>query len=256
MNENLTYRFGGVSRVYGASNLVKFNNSKVLVVGLGGVGSWCVEALARSGIGSISLCDFDDICISNTNRQLHALEGEIGRFKTESLKDRLLKINPEIEIQIFNDGYSLETESNIFNNHYDFVIDAIDKSLTKFHLANACIERNIKEVVVGSAGGRLDPTQIVLGDLSKSHEDTLLSILRKDLRRKRGLPRKGKMGIDCIHSTEKPRFPLGPDDFTNVKPDHFKKPLDCSTGFGTITHVTGSFGFLATHACLKYLMEN
>lgn len=251
MTEDYTYRFSGIARLYGQESLKKLQSSRILVVGLGGVGSWVVESLARSGVGTIGLVDFDDICISNTNRQLHALEGEIGKQKTESLKARSLKINPEVDILSFNLPYSLETEESIFAETYDVVIDCIDHAHTKLFLAKACLKRKIPQVVVGSAGGRRDPQLIKACDLSKTREDNLLAMLRKDLRRQCGLPRKGKMGIQAIYSQEKPLYPLGEDKFTRLKPDDFKKPLDCSTGFGTVTHITGTFAFLAAHVAIQ-----
>lgn len=256
MNQNLIDRFGGISRIFGEKGLQKINSSRVLVVGLGGVGSWSVEALARSGVGTLVLCDFDDICVSNTNRQLHALDGEIGKQKTLALKDRVKKINPEIQVEVFDEPFGLENQHKIFEMKYDCVIDAIDHAHTKLFLAKACQNKQVPEVVVGSAGGRMDPTKIQCTDLSKASEDPLLSILRKDLRRQAGFPRKGKMGIDCVYSLEKPLYPVGCDEFTREKPESFKKPLDCSTGFGTLTHITGTFGFMAAHACLQSLQKD
>lgn len=256
MDENWQNRFSGIARLYGEESLEVFRRSHALVVGLGGVGSWTVEALARSGVGAITLVDFDDICVSNTNRQSHTLENTVGKLKTQVLKTRLQAINPKIRIAVIEEAYSPEMNSVLFSESKDVVVDAIDRSHTKLFLAQACLERKVPEVVVGSAGGRLAPQLIKTGDLSQSLEDNLLSILRKDLRRQSGLPRKGKMGIDVVYSLEKPRYPLGPDEFSVHKPaDRTKRPLDCSTGFGTSTAMTGTFGFLAADLALKALLK-
>lgn len=258
-SEPLSFRFAGIERLYGKTGLQKLNNAHVAIIGLGGVGSWIVESLVRSGVGRLTLVDFDEVCISNTNRQIHAVTGNIGRMKTKVLQERAEAIHPAVQIHLIEEAFNLETEELIFAQPYDVVIDAIDQGHKKLFLAQACLKRGIPQVIVGSAGGRHDPTQIKTGDLAESYEDPLLAILRKDLRQQAGLPRKkkGPMGIQSVFSAEKPRYPVSENcetAFSDTKPESFKKPLDCATGFGTVSHVTGTFGFMASHLAIKYII--
>ena len=154
-------RFSGIERLYGKDGAKKVRHSHVLVVGLGGVGSWVVEALARTGVEKLTLVDFDDICVSNTNRQIHATENNVGRMKTQALKERVESINKNCQVNLIEEAFNKETETLIFKVNYDVAIDCIDKSIEKEQLIVACRERNIPIVVIGSAGGRKD--------LSKRH---------------------------------------------------------------------------------------
>ncbi len=242
-------RFGGIQRLYGKKAFVKIQQAHIAVIGLGGVGSWAAEALARTGIGHMTLVDFDDICVSNTNRQLHALQDQVGRPKTLAMKERLMGINPQLQVNVIDAPYERDTEAEIFKQSYSGVVDAIDHGLTKFELILACKERRIPIVISGTAGGRLDPSQIKTDDLAKSQEDPMLSAVRKKLRQRGGYPRKGRMGLPCVFTTEKPRYSDSQGEILFEKPKEFNKPLDCSTGFGTTTPVTGTFGF-----CLSHLM--
>ena len=255
MSENYALRFGGIKRLVGEADQQKIAQGHILVVGLGGVGSWVTEALARSGVGALTLVDFDDICITNTNRQSHALTESIGRQKTQVLKERLLSINPELQIDLIGEPYSRDIESEVFSRPFDGVIDCIDKSITKEHLIVACRGRGIPVVVAGSAAGRIDPTAIRLDDLSNSCEDSLLSLIRKNLRRQYGFPRKDKMNISCVFSTEKAKYWGENGEIQLEKPQGHNRPLDCSTGMGTISTVTGTFAFFLAHQALKDLCE-
>ena len=253
--ENL-FRFGGIQRLYGKKSFETLNRSRVLIVGLGGVGSWVVESLVRSAVGSLTLVDFDDICMSNTNRQIQAMNGNLGKLKSQVLKERALQINPMAEVISMDQAFDLDSEAEIFSRDYDLVVDALDHGLTKYYLSRNCAKRKIPIVVVGSAGGRRDPSQIKTGDLASVFNDRLLSILRKDLRRQADFPRKGPMGIACVFSTERALYPTCDDDVTTEKPAEFKKPLDCATGLGTATHLTGSFGFMAAHLAINQLLSS
>jgi len=253
--ENFDIRFGGIQRLYGLENFEKIQKSHVCVIGLGGVGSWTVEALARTGVGKITLVDFDDICVSNTNRQLHAQKENVGKMKTQALKERILLINPEVEVETFDEPFGEDTEESIFKSNFSVVVDSLDHNLTKFILVQACSKRKIPVVMSGSAGGRSDFTKIEVGDISLSREDAMLASIRKKLRQRGGFPRKGKMGIPCVFSGEKTKFMNFEGCITYDRPENFNKPLDCATGLGTATHVTGGFGFaladLAVQALLK-----
>ena len=248
-------RFGGIERLVGKKQSQILAEAHVLVVGLGGVGSWVVEALGRSGIGQISLMDFEDICVSNTNRQIHALDGNIGQLKTKALKDRLEKINPNIKIQIFDEDFNESNASRILSQGFDAVIDSVDEFVAKKALVVECVKRNIPIHLAGAAGGRLDPTKIFYADLSQTKEDSLLSHVRKRLRQKHGFPRKGSMGVPCVYSMEKPRFLSSSGDIHFEKPENFKKPLDCQTGYGTASFVTGTFGFFLVYGTIQTLLK-
>lgn len=260
MNQNRTdtaaeslYRFGGIVRLYGQRAFENFQQAHVLVIGLGGVGSWAVEALARSGVGALTLLDYDDICVSNTNRQIHATQENIGKFKTQALRERGLTINPHCLIRTVEESFSEETEELIFSQKYSVVIDCIDSTKYKFILRQACHKRHLPIVVVGAAGGRWDPSLVRIGDLSQSCEDPILALLRKQLRQKARFPRKGSMQTPCVYSVEKAKYPVEGGAICKTKPESFKKPLDCTTGLGTATPVTGTFGFMAAHLALQKL---
>lgn len=252
----MNFRFGGIARLYGAQGLERLFASHVAVIGLGGVGSWTVEALARSGVGQLTLVDFDDICVSNTNRQVHAISPHVGHMKTGVLKERVSMIHPQCQVHCLEDPYSEKLNPRLFSHKPDIIIDTMDQFLAKRDLALACRERDVPLIVAGAAGGRHDPSAIRSGDLSKSCEDPMLAHLRKRLRQKHGFPRKGKMGVDCVFSIEKPRYPNPRGEITSVKPEQFKKPLDCASGFGTVTWVTGSFGFQCAHLSVQRLLQN
>ena len=249
------FRFSGIQRLYGLCGAESIRKGHVLVVGLGGVGSWVVESLARTGIESLTLVDYDDICVSNTNRQLHATESNIGRMKTQALKDRVLSINKNCNVNLIEEIYSKDNESLVFKDDYDVVVDCIDKSIDKENLIVACRERNTPVVVVGSAGGRQDLSKVKVSDLSQTEVDPLLHIMRKSLRKNHGFPRlPKKMDIPTVYSIETPMFPSEDGGVTTERPDKFLKPLDCQTGFGTATHITGTFAFHATQQSIRYLV--
>ena len=252
--EEWDYRFSGIKRLYGMQAYQAFQKASVLVVGIGGVGSWAAESLVRSGVGEITLMDYDDICVSNTNRQIHAMTGEVGRLKTESLLERFQKINPQVVIKTKNEAFDESNAHKVFEDHYDVVVDATDDFVAKFNLVVQCKNNNIPIVLAGAAGGRKDPTLIRVTDLSESSEDALLSHLRKRLRQKAGFPRKDKMKLSCVYSLEKSVYPTSDGCVSTDKPDEFKKPLDCSSGFGTVAHITASFGLCLSHLALEKLL--
>ena len=249
------YRFSGIARVYGQTALEKLKSSHVLVVGLGGVGSWVVEALARSGVGAMSLVDFDDVCTSNFNRQIHALDSTVGQLKSEVLKKRVLQINKTCQLTIHDKAYSRDTEKEIFCQDYDYAVDAIDVSLLKEHFIVACRERKIPLTVVGSTGGKKDPTKIKVEDLSRTRDDIMLKIIRKNLRQQYGFPRgKDKFKIKAVYSCEAPVYPKDSGEVTTEKPESHKKPLDCQTGMGAVTFLTGAVAFHTAATVVDHLM--
>ena len=202
--DNYEQRFGGIGRLYTPEGLAKLRQSHVCVIGIGGVGSWAVEALARTGIGKITMIDMDDICITNINRQIHAMTGTVAQLKTEAMKGRVEKINPECVVEIIDDFITLENIPEYLNRGYDYVLDAIDSVRTKAALIAYCKRNKIKLITTGGAGGQTDPSQIQIADLSKTIQDPLASRVRSLLRKEYNFSQnpKRKFGIDCVFSTQ------------------------------------------------------
>jgi len=256
-------RFDGIARLYGTEALKKFNHARVCVVGIGGVGSWAVEALARSGIGHITMVDLDEICITNINRQLHAMDGEIGRQKTAAMASRVEAINPDCEVVCLETFYTDRNADEILDAGFDYVIDAIDRVRSKSLLLASCHKRGIPVICCGGAGGLRDPSLIRIDDLSRSFNDALLNQVRKNLRNRYGFPRgtdlkrkiKGKkFHIDCIFSPEQPVYPQCDGTVSEKRPAEMTGAdarLNCASGYGSITHITATFGFFAVSQCLK-----
>ncbi|MEO7598028.1 MAG: tRNA threonylcarbamoyladenosine dehydratase, partial [Opitutus sp.] len=176
-------RFGGVSRLWGRAALDRLRAAHVCVIGVGGVGSWTVEGLARSGVGALTLIDLDDVCITNVNRQLPALEGAIGRPKVEVLAERVQAINPECCVKAVTEFLTESTAQRLLAPTFTFVVDAIDNMTNKARLIAACRDRGLPCITVGAAGGRRDFSQIRVGDLGEAENDLLLRQVRKKLRR-------------------------------------------------------------------------
>tara|TARA_R110001592_G_scaffold238227_2_gene497811 strand:+ start:113731 stop:114519 length:789 start_codon:yes stop_codon:yes gene_type:complete len=250
------YRFGGVSRLYGLSALKVFRNSHVAVIGVGGVGSWAAEALARSGIGCITLFDLDDICVSNVNRQIHALDSSIGKMKIDAMAQRLKDINPDIQVISEHTFISPKNIEKYISTDFDYVFDATDSVPAKTALIVYCSRHKIKLICSGSAGGQTDPTLIQLADLNKTIQDPLLAKVRNNLRRLHGFSRnpKRKYRIDCVFSTEQLRYQQADGSVCQQRPSSSGPvKLDCASGFGSISHLTGSFAFIAVSQILKKL---
>ncbi len=239
--DNYQQRFGGIARLYGQTALERLRQAHICVIGIGGVGSWVVEALARSGVGKMTLIDMDDICVTNINRQLPALTGNIGKLKTEVMKERVQHINPEAEVHIIDDFLSVENLTDYLNQGYDYVIDAIDNVKTKAALIAYCKRNKIKVMTIGGAGGQTDPSQIQIADLSKTVQDPLLAKVRSLLRKNYHFSQnpKRKFGIDCVFSTQPLIFPQTEGDCA------VSATMNCANGFGAATMITATFGFFA-----------
>jgi tRNA A37 threonylcarbamoyladenosine dehydratase len=239
------FRFGGIGRLYGTDGLARLRAAHVCVVGLGGVGSWAVEALARSGVGHLTLVDLDEICVSNVNRQLHALSAEVGRAKAEVLAERVRNINPECTVRTTLEFFTETNAESLLHTRYDYVVDAIDSITNKCLLIARCREKGIPVITCGGAGGRRDPAQIRVADLALTTHDRLLCKVRDTLRKEFSFPHgKTKYGVPAVYSTEAPVFPTGDGTVCDRRKDGALK-LNCDTGFGTATFVTGTFGFVA-----------
>src|SRR5665647_715581 len=174
-------RFSGIGRLCGLKALEKIKVSNVLIVGIGGVGSWVAESLARTGIGRMTLVDLDDVCVTNINRQIHALDSTVGQLKVDVMKERIQHIQPYCEVDTKQCYFSPKNLSMIFDKHYDFVVDACDDFTNKCYLIDYCRKNNIPLIVMGGAGGKIDPLQVRVTDMSASSNDRLLSRLRKSL---------------------------------------------------------------------------
>ena len=174
LNDAWHQRFGGTARLYGQNALQRFADAHFCVIGIGGVGSWAAEALVRTGIGKITLIDMDDVCITNTNRQLHALQGNVGKAKTDVMAERLRAINPDCEVICIDDFITPENTAELMAAGFDYVIDAIDSVRPKAALIAWCRRNKIPLITTGGAGGQIDPTQIQVADLAKTIQDLSL----------------------------------------------------------------------------------
>lgn len=241
-------RFGGIARLYGVEGLARLQAAHVAVVGIGGVGSWAAEALARSGVGEISLFDLDDVCVTNTNRQIHALQGSIGQSKVEVMAERIRAINPACVVHAVADFVTRETMAEYITEQLDAVIDCIDSVEAKAALISWCKRRKIQIIATGGAGGQIDPTKIEIADLNKTVNDPLIAKVRSILRRDYSFSRTpGRTySITCVYSREQLRYPLadGGVCLSKVMPGDGTR-LDCAGGFGSAMMVTASFGMLA-----------
>ncbi len=207
-------RFGGVVRLYGEAGLAKLQAAHIVVVGIGGVGSWAAEALARNAVGTITLVDLDIISESNFNRQIHAVECNIGKDKILAMRERILSINPTCQVRLIEDFVSLQNASKMLDFHYDALLDCVDDARAKTILASVCIAVKTPIIMSGSAGGRLDPTRIKTADLSAVTNDKLLAKVRNQLRRDYDFPKasnvkkSAKFGIICVYSDEPTLMPI------------------------------------------------
>jgi tRNA A37 threonylcarbamoyladenosine dehydratase len=247
-------RFGGVDRLFGKDGTQRLRRAHVCVVGIGGVGSWAVEALARSGVGHLTLVDLDDVCISNVNRQLHALTGTFGRPKVEVMAERVRLINPDCEVHARQEFFLQSNAEAILSGGVDCVLDAIDRYSMKALLIALCCAKQIPVVTVGGAGGRSDPAAIETGDLAFSCNDRLLKQVRKELRTKHGFSKADKsFGVDCVFSREPVVYAREDGSVSCEKGDTTDFRIDCSTGFGTASFVTGTFGLVAASIIVRKL---
>ena len=247
-------RFGGVQRLYSDQAFSKLNNAHVCVVGVGGVGSWACETLARNGVGEITLIDADDICVTNINRQIHAVSETIGQEKVTAMANRIKSINPDCKVHSMPAFFLESTAEELLSTHYDFVIDAIDSIKHKCLLIHLCKENNIKLVTVGGAGGKTQIKGIEVCDLGLTHGDRLLAKVRATLRKNYGFPKfKGKkFKVVSVFSSENVKLPWCEVDQEKTKTS---LKLDCNNGFGTDMAVISVFGITAAHYVVQQLVS-
>lgn len=271
-NYVLHRRFDRMGRLVGDDVMKKLFNTHVMILGLGGVGSWAAESIARSGVGKITIVDFDEICITNANRQLHALQGLVGQKKALVMAERLKKINPQAEVIAISKFYDKNTSDEILGTSPDYIMDAIDNLTAKSFLINECKNKNIKVITSTGASARVDPTKIKIADLAHTQIDPLAHALRKILRQEYGFPqgqnksnnKKDKVfDIQCVYSNEQPMAPVdlkydNGEGFKCVCPQGEIDPHSClhrSVIYGTASFVTGAFGLTMASWVVQNVMS-
>ncbi len=261
-------RFGGIDRLYGADAAAALAVSHACVIGIGGVGSWCVEALARSGVGRLTLIDLDHVSESNINRQAHALDATLGQAKVTAMAERVLAFSPHCRIDTIDDFLTPENATALLKG-FDVVIDAIDNVRAKVAIAATCRTHHIPLVMAGGAGGKLDPTQIRIDDLARTLQDPLLSKVRARLRKEHGFTReaKKKFGIEAVFSIEPLRYPTavsceaGAVEADGELETHEAtaaaarlQGLACA-GYGSSMAVTASVGLFCASRAITHLLH-
>lgn len=256
-------RFDRIGRLVGDGGMKTLMDASAMVIGLGGVGSFAAEALVRSGIGHVKLVDFDRVCITNSNRQLQAMKGTIGKQKTEILAERLQLINPQARIEPHCVFYSADNAEELLAEPVDYIVDAIDNITAKCHLLATCVARGIPVVCSTGASGRMDPTMIKVADLADTKIDALAQSVRKILRKKYDFPAEGPFGIPAVFSMEHPMEPQeltydGGKGFRCVCPGGKNEFHSCeqrSIIYGTAGFVTGTFGMTCASVVVRHLTQ-
>lgn len=255
MESNL--RFAGIDRLYGRGATARLASAHVAIIGVGGVGSWVAEALARSGIGTLTLFDADEVCVSNTNRQIHALEGEFGKLKVDVLEARLRRISPGLCVHAEARFVTPATMAEQLGRGFDLILDCCDAFRVKVELIAFCRRRKWPLIVSGSAGGRTDPTRITVRDLAKTEHDAMLALIRKKLREEFHFPRGAKryFGVQAVYSLENVRYPQADGSVCGLRPEAGDAgKLDCGGGLGAATHVTAGFAMAMVGRALDRLL--
>lgn len=248
-------RFSGVRRLYGEQGLANLQQAHVLVIGIGGVGSWAVEALARNAVGKLTLVDLDNIAESNMNRQIHALEENLGKAKVTAMRERIAAINPQCEVIEVEDFVKPDNLAQVLKGLPDIVVDCMDDTKTKIALAAYCKQHKLPLVMVGSAGGKLDATRLRLADLSQVQGDRMLAKVRNQLRRDHAFPKasdhkkSASFGIMAVYSDEPVERPEAACDASQTG----LTGLNCA-GYGSSICVTASAGFIAAQQAIQHLL--
>lgn len=247
-------RFGGIARLYGQEGLTALANAHFVVVGLGGVGTWVAEALARSGIGELTLIELDGVCVTNTNRQSHALTSTLGKSKNQVITSRLKDINPELIVHDVEDFLDKKNMQSLIGQQHHVVIDAIDAAHVKARLIAYCLAIKVRLITVGSSGGKCDPQKITTRDLGHTTNDPMLQKVRTHLYRHHNFARdkNRKFRVDAVYSTEHMVYPK-PDGSVCMDKQFLQEgvKLDCAGGFGSSVMVTGTFGFIAAAKAIE-----
>lgn len=261
--QRLHRRFDRVARLLGEESVMRLHTARVVVFGIGGVGSFAAEALARSGVGELTLVDFDLICVTNTNRQMHAMRGNIGKPKAEVMAERLRLVHPTARVEARVAFYSADDSEALLDPRPDYVVDAIDNLTAKAHLLVTCARRGIPVVSSMGAAARMDPTRVRVDDLARTHSDPMASALRDLLRKHHGwnFSKREPTGIACVFSDERPVAPTppaydGPEGFHCVCPQADNDLHSCdhrSRIEGSAAWVTGTFGLVAASVAVREL---
>lgn len=252
-----TQRFAGIDRLYGRGSVARLAASHVVVVGVGGVGSWLAEALVRSGLGRVTLIDADEVCVSNCNRQSHALDGQFGRAKVTVLAERLRAINPDLGVEAIAEFLTAGNLERLLDRDQNLVVDVCDAFRSKVEMIHWCRRNKRALIVCGSAGGRSDPTRVQVRDLSRTEHDALLSLIRKKLRAEHGFPRNRDryFGIPAVYSLENVRYPQADGSVCGQRPPgEGGLKLDCGGGLGAAMHVTAAFAMAAAAKAIEKLL--
>ncbi|MFN2309740.1 MAG: tRNA cyclic N6-threonylcarbamoyladenosine(37) synthase TcdA [Gammaproteobacteria bacterium] len=254
-NHDYDQRFGGVLRLYGERAYALLPQLHLCVVGLGGVGSWAAEALARSGVGRLTLIDYDQVALSNVNRQLPALSDTVGEKKIQVMAERIAQINPGCDCRLIDDFITADNLATYLalTQGYDYVIDAIDSIRFKAAMIHHCRRNKLPIITTGGAGGLTDPTMIQIKDLSRTHNDALAAKVRAALRERYGFPRdtQKRFGVECVFSSQQPVYPKPDGTVSHEKPGIHGVHLDCRFGYGSISFVTAAFGLIAAGRALN-----
>lgn len=252
-------RFGGISRVYGSTAAQKLKSAHVCIIGIGGVGSWVVEGLARSGINQLTLIDLDDVSISNINRQIHALDSTLEQSKIEVMRERVLDINRDSIVHLIEDFVTPDNvHTYIAEGRFDVVIDATDSVKAKASIIAKCKRLKTKIICIGGAGGQTDPLQIKKGDLAKTIQDPLLAKVRYELRNQYNFSKNPSrnFAVECIYSSEQLKYPSSDGEVSQQKNNsQGASKMDCSTGFGAFVGVTCTFGMIASSRAIEYIIR-
>ena len=241
-------RFGGIQRLFGAEQSTQLQNSHVAIVGVGGVGCWAAEMLARAGVGKITLIDADEICVTNINRQIHALDSTVGQSKVRVMADRIKDINPDCQV-ICHEAFFMASTADEQLIEYDYLIDAIDSVKHKVLLLTECRYRRIPVVTCGGVGGKTDLARILTADLAKTRGDMLLRKVRKELRQNHGLKNSKRFKMLAVFLDQDMILPVvDADNETSLK-------LDCDSGYGTSPMVISSLGIRAADLVVKKLIK-
>ena len=252
-------RFAAIQRLYGDRAYALLPQLHFCVVGVGGVGSWAVEALARSGVGRITLIDYDEVALSNVNRQLQARSDTVGQKKIQVMAERIAQINPECKCHLIDDFITTDNIATYLDKShgYDYVIDAIDSIKFKAAMIYYCRRNKIPIITTGGAGGLTDPTQIQIKDLSRTYNDALAAKVRSALRDQHNFSRNTQryFGVECVFSTQQPVYPKPDGTVSHEKPGIHGVHLDCRFGYGSVTFVTAAFGMAAAGRALDKALK-
>lgn len=257
-------RFDRTARLVGDEAMARLLKAHVVVFGVGGVGSFCIEALVRSGVGRLTIVDFDDVCVTNTNRQLHALKGNVGRTKVDVMAERARLINPRVQVEPREAFYSADSADELLPDDLtpDFVVDAIDNITAKVHLLDRCRQRGIPCVSSMGAAAKTDPTKIRVSDLKDSYNDPFARDIRSILRKKYGWDMSDGTGLPVVFSMERPVKPTAlyydqaTGGFQCVCPPKEDRGHSCDDRLqieGTLGFVTGAFGLACASVVVNTL---